>query len=334
MATVSGAFVLSGGDAAAHEAMVEALASNESGDTVRMALAASISAASGVAAETVAVTEVAEAVEGSLDFDFGEAAASVASAYEDPDLRADIERTLEVALASGLPNVNASAVTILGISPDARRVSGSSRTLLAAARKAAFRARRLASLAIDYAIEVPLGTGAEIADEVTAIETSSVSTSVADGFREVAEAHPAVAELADVQPVLAPPEAPTTSLIVEYEVAASAGESSGVANQLSTIDQSSFTDTLAANVQAADPSLAGVSFSPVTLEGVVVSEPTSSALSSTAAPGGPTDAPTPASTLGEWLGGTGDADELASSLQVASSLLMFSASSMVWLSCF
>ena len=134
--------------------MVEALASKESGDTVRMALAASISAASGVAAETVAVTEVAEAVEGSLDFDFGEAAASVASAYEDPDLRADIERTLEVALASGLPNVNASAVTILGISPDARRVSGSSRTLLAAARKAAFRARRLASLSIDYTIEV------------------------------------------------------------------------------------------------------------------------------------------------------------------------------------
>ena len=120
--------------------MVEALASNESGDTVRMALAASISAASGVAAETVAVTEVAEAVEGSLDFDFGEAAASVASAYEDPDLRTDIERTLEVALASGLPNVNASAVTILGIASAARSLSGTSRMLLVATRKMAFRA--------------------------------------------------------------------------------------------------------------------------------------------------------------------------------------------------
>ena len=45
----------------------------------------------------------------SLDFDFGDAAASVTSAYEDPNVKADIEQTLQAAVASGLPGVTASS---------------------------------------------------------------------------------------------------------------------------------------------------------------------------------------------------------------------------------
>ena len=76
--------------------------SNESSDAVKDAFAVSIASESGLDAETVAITKVAEAVEGFLDFDFGDAAAALARAYEDPALRADIARTLAAAVASGL----------------------------------------------------------------------------------------------------------------------------------------------------------------------------------------------------------------------------------------
>ena len=72
---------------------MQALVSNASSEAVKDALAESIAAASGFDAETVVtITKVAEAVEGSLDFDFGEAAPALARAYEDPALRADIVR--------------------------------------------------------------------------------------------------------------------------------------------------------------------------------------------------------------------------------------------------
>ena len=78
--------------------------------------------------------------------------------------------------------------------------------------------RRLTSLEVDYAIEVPLGAGAEISEQVVAIDTLSVASSVAGGLGEVAEAYPEMADLADLEPALAAPEPPTTSLVVEYEV--------------------------------------------------------------------------------------------------------------------
>ena len=67
-------------------------------------------------ADAVEVTKVAELVEGSLDFNFGEAAASFANAYENPSTKASIERTLQDALATGLDGVDASAVEIRGVS--------------------------------------------------------------------------------------------------------------------------------------------------------------------------------------------------------------------------
>ena len=45
--------------------------------------------------------QVAESVEGSLDFDFGAAAPFLAAAYEDPATRAAIEATLQTAVAQG-----------------------------------------------------------------------------------------------------------------------------------------------------------------------------------------------------------------------------------------
>ena len=103
-----------------------------------------------------------ESVEGSLEFEFGVASASFAAAYENPDTKAEIERTLQTAVASGLLFVDPSDVTILGVT--------SARAL---------HARRLSSTSVDYAIKVPLGKGAEVAAEVTEIDTSTVAASAA-----------------------------------------------------------------------------------------------------------------------------------------------------------
>ena len=80
--------------------------------------------------------------------------------------------------------------------------------------------------------------------------------------------------LATVRPTLAPPEPPTTSLVVEYEISVDAGAGSEVAAQISAIDQGSFTETVTQNMQEADTTLASVVLSEIVVEETVVSEPT------------------------------------------------------------
>ena len=103
---------------------MQALKNGTSGESVKGALAESISSASGVDADAVEVTKVAESVEGALDFDFGDAAALVATAYEDPSARVEIDLTLRTAVAGGLANVTPSDVEILGIMSRNRILGG------------------------------------------------------------------------------------------------------------------------------------------------------------------------------------------------------------------
>ena len=119
MATVSGKFTFAGADEAAQDAIVQALLSNRSSEAIKEALAQSITSEAGIDGEII-VTEVLASVEGTLEFNFGEAAAFFATAYEDPNTKGDIEHTLQVALASGLAEVNASAVEIRGVSTGRR----------------------------------------------------------------------------------------------------------------------------------------------------------------------------------------------------------------------
>jgi hypothetical protein len=264
MATVSGKFTFAGADEAAQDAIVQALLSNRSSDAIKEALAQSITSEAGIDGEII-VTEVLASVEGTLEFNFGEAAAFFATAYEDPNTKGDIEHTLQVAFASGLPDVNASAVKIIGAVPSAgRRLTGSTR--------------------VNFAIAAPLGTSRKISAQVTAIDTSTIAAKTAEGFREVAEAKPEIAGLAEVEPMLAPPESPTIALVVEYEVAVIPGERDDIAFQLSSIESSSLTEAVATNMQDADESLTGISILAIDQGEFEVYESTAATTAPTATP--------------------------------------------------
>jgi hypothetical protein len=147
------------------------------------------------------------------------------------------------------------------------------------------------STRVDYAIEAPLTSAGEISAQVTAIDTSSVASKTVQGFREVAEAKPELAGLAEVEPVLAPPEPPTTALVVEYEVIVTEAERDETASQLSAIDGSSLSETMVTNMQEADESLAGISIAEIDEAAFKVDAPTvtptaSPTVSPTASPTG------------------------------------------------
>ena len=76
MATVSGKFTFAGADEAAQDAIVQALLSNRSSEAIKEALAQSITSEAGIDGEII-VTEVLASVEGTLEFNFGEAALNV-----------------------------------------------------------------------------------------------------------------------------------------------------------------------------------------------------------------------------------------------------------------
>jgi hypothetical protein len=253
---VSSEFTFGGADEEAQDALVQALQDEESGKAVKKALAESVAASAGINAADVVITEVTESVEGSLEFDFGDASESFAAAFENPDTKKEIERTLQTAVASGLLFVDPSDVTILGVS--------SARAL---------HARRLSGTSVDYAIKVPLGKGAEVAAEVTEIDTSIVAASAAQGLKEVAAENPEFKALATVEVVLAEPEPPRVELVVEYEVEVSADEGGNVADQLSAMDASKLSDEVSTNVKAADDSLANIAVAEVEVGEVVKPPP-------------------------------------------------------------
>ena len=83
-----------------------------------------------------------------------------------------------------------------------------------------------------------MGTGAAIAAQVTAIDTVHVVLRASRGLKEAAEADPALADLADVVPMLAPPEPPRVVVVAEYAVSVSVGEAGQTAARLSSMDLS------------------------------------------------------------------------------------------------
>lgn len=253
---VSSEFTFGGADQEAQDALVQALQDEDSGKAVKEALAESVAASAGIDADNVVITEVMESVEGQLEFDFGDASASFAAAYENPDTKKEIERTLQTAVASGLLFVDPSDVTILGVT--------SARAL---------HARRLSGTSVDYAIKVPLGKGADVAAEVTEIDTSIVAASAAQGLAEVAAENPDFADLASVEVVLAEPEPPKVELVVEYEVEVSADEGGSVADQLSAMDASTLSEEVSTNVKAADDSLSDIAVAEVEVGEVVKPPP-------------------------------------------------------------
>ena len=215
-ATISFSTTFAGVGNAAYESMLLAMASTKvSGAAATKALTKSISSAAGIDEETV-VIDVAELVEGSFNFDFGEAFTSVATAYEDPSTRSTLDHALQVAVASGLPSVSASDVTRLKASFP--RQLSSANPLPSARSSTAPEVRRLASLEVLYAIQVQLGNGADTSAQVTTIDTVKVATSAARGFEKAAEENPALADLAGVALMLATPEPPRVVVVVEYEV--------------------------------------------------------------------------------------------------------------------
>ena len=196
--------------------MLLAMASTKvSGAAATKALTTSISLAAGIDEETV-VIDVAELVEGSFNFDFGEAFTSLATAYEDPSTKSTIDHALQVAVASGLPSVSASDVTRLTASFP--RQLSSVNALPSARSSTAPEARRLARVEVEYAMRVQLGTGADISAEIAAVDTVNVATSAAQGFEKAAEANLALADLAGVSLMLTTPEPPRVAVVVEYEV--------------------------------------------------------------------------------------------------------------------
>jgi len=253
---VSSEFTFGGADQEAQDALVQALQDEESGKAVKKALEESVAASAGINADNVVITEVKESVEGSLEFDFGDASESFAAAFENPDTKKEIERTLQTAVASGLLFVDPSDVTILGVT--------SARAL---------HARRLSGTSVDYAIKVPLGKGAEVAAEVTEMDTSTVAASAAKGLQQVAAENPEFKALATVEVVLAELEPPKVELVVEYEVEVSADEGGSVADQLSAMDSSTLQEQVTKNVQEADESLQGATFSEVKFGEVEKSAP-------------------------------------------------------------
>jgi hypothetical protein len=269
--TVSSEFSIAGANEEAQEALVEALLAPSSSAAVKESFAESIAESAGIDAEKVEITEVAESVEGSLEFDFGDSAADVEAAYANPETKAVIEETLQTAVASGLDDVEKDDVTILGVGGSRRLGSDGS--------------RRLAGTAVDYAIKVPLGTGATVAAAVTAMDTTAVASNAAQGMKEAAAENTALAELATVEVVVAPPPPPTVEIVVEYEVKVEAGEGGDTAEKLQNMDATDLGETVTTNVQAADESLADVTLEEVVLAPVEVEEaPTPS----------PTPQPTPA----------------------------------------
>ena len=110
-ATISFSTTFAGVGNAAYESMLLAMASTKvSGAAATKALTKSISSATGIDEKAV-VMDVAELLEGSFDFDFGEAATAFATAYEDPSKRSILDQALQVAVASGLTGISASDVT-------------------------------------------------------------------------------------------------------------------------------------------------------------------------------------------------------------------------------
>ena len=215
-ATISFSIAFAGVGNAAYEAMLLAMASTKvPGAAATKSLTKSISSAAGIDEETVAM-DVAELVQGSFNFDFGEAFTSVATAYEDPSTRSALDHALQVAVASGLPSVSASDVTRLKASFP--RQLSSANPLPSARSSTVPEVRRLARVEVEYVMRVPLGTGADISAEIAAVDTVNVATSAARGFQKAAEANPALAHLANVAVTFATPEPPRVAVVVEYEV--------------------------------------------------------------------------------------------------------------------
>merc|ERR1719506_1119215 len=119
---------------------------------MKQAIAETIATESGVNAELIAVTEVAELLEGALVIDFGAATPLLLTAYEKLDTKRDIEDMLKVAVARALPSVLSNAVEIPGIALHDRRLAGWVGLRRPDAR------RLTASLAVAYSISVTLGS--------------------------------------------------------------------------------------------------------------------------------------------------------------------------------
>ena len=92
---------------------------------MKQAIAETIATESGVNAELVAVTEVAELLEGDLVIGFGAATPSLLTAYEKSHTKRDIEYMLKAAVAGVLPGVFSNAVEILGIASHAKLLANS-----------------------------------------------------------------------------------------------------------------------------------------------------------------------------------------------------------------
>ena len=205
-----------GADETSHEAIVQVFAANASGEAATAAVAKSISSAAGID-EEITSAQAAESVEGSLEFEFGEDAAAFGLAYEDASTRVAVEQIFRDALARNLLDVNASDVK-LSIRSIGRQLAGARAILPSAPLKLKGsslpralgpglllpNARRLASHVVDYGIRAHIGTGAGVSTQVTAINTSGVTTSLARLLQEAAAANPALADLADVAPGLGP----------------------------------------------------------------------------------------------------------------------------------
>ena len=93
---------------------------------MKQAIAETIATESGVNAELIAVTEVAELLEGDLVIDFGAATPLLLTAFEEPDTKGDIEYILKAAVAVVLPGVFSNAVEIPGIASHAKLLTNSS----------------------------------------------------------------------------------------------------------------------------------------------------------------------------------------------------------------
>ena len=101
------------------------MASNTSGKAMKQAIAETIATESGVNAELIAVTEVAELLEGALVIDFGAATPLLLTAYENPDTKEDIGDMFKVAVAREMPSVLSNAVEIPGIASHAKLLTHS-----------------------------------------------------------------------------------------------------------------------------------------------------------------------------------------------------------------
>ena len=117
-------------------------------------------------------------------------------------------------------------------------------------------ARRLTTtLAVAYSISATLGSGPLVSEQVTTIDTATFDSSLAGDLNAVAEANPAIADLAGAQPMLLSTEPASLSLFIQYNVVVLAGKGREIGTQLSTMDGRTFAKTLTTNMKAADPSL-------------------------------------------------------------------------------